>query len=126
MLPTDISRRNFLAKTGVVLTGLFLFSVKRTWAVCSGRQDCRACGARIKPEVADGVVCCPNCGREWQTGGFALKDAFEYRFPRRLPRHPRLHWDYTQVPFPNFELLVKSDKPVLSFKQISVSGRRTA
>ena len=80
MLPTDISRRNFLAKTGVVLTGLFLFSVKRTWAVCSGRQDCRACGARIKPEVADGVVCCPNCGREWQTGGFALKDAFEYRF----------------------------------------------
>jgi hypothetical protein len=80
----------------------------------------------IKPEAVDEVICCPNCGREWWTGGFALKEIFKYRFPLRRHKPQKIGWDYAQVPFPNFHLLEKSNKPVLSLKKLQFSGRGTA
>ena len=121
-----ISRRGFLARTATLLTGFVFLCVKPTGAIGSNRLRCRGCNAEIKPETASEATCCPNCGREWWTGGFALKDSFEHRFPIRNAYPVRVQWDYAQVPFPNFRLLAKSDKPVLSLKPLKFSGRGTA
>jgi hypothetical protein len=121
----EISRRGFLGRAISVTTVVLLLAGMPARFLRSRRVTCRGCGAVLRAEAADQVVCCPNCGREWWTGGFALKDAFGYRFPHRVLQHPRRYWDYAQVPFPNFQLVAKSDKPVLSLKQMTFSGRRT-
>jgi len=121
-----ISRRGFLARSGSILTGLLVFSLKPVWGKTKPRLTCRACRAEIKPEAAGELTCCPNCGREWWTGGLALSDTFKHRFPIRTTQSHKQQWDYGQVPFPNFEFLAKSDKPVLSLKQLTFSGRGAA
>lgn len=126
MIQVIISRRNFLARTTTAIVGLLLSSTKTVWAARPRRLVCRGCKAAIKPEAVDEVICCPNCGREWWTGGFALKEAFRYRFPLRRHRPEKVCWDYAQVPFPNFQLLEKSCKSVLSLKGLKFSGRGTA
>jgi hypothetical protein len=118
-----ISRRGFIHRAGAICTGLLFLAIKPSWAASNERVICRACNAQIKPSAADEVVCCPNCGREWWTGGFALDSALSHRFPYHQPATSEPRWDYAQVPFPNFEMLEKSDKPVLSLKSITFSGR---
>jgi hypothetical protein len=122
----NISRRGFLAKAGAIFTGLLFLSAKPIWAIRGGRPQCPSCQARIKPEASDEVIVCPNCGREWWTGEFILDGNFSHRFPGRESQSDPNCWDYAQVPFPNFQMLEKSEKPVLSFKQLTFSGRRTA
>jgi hypothetical protein len=121
-----LSRRGFLVRASTVLTGFLLLSLKPAWATSGGRLVCRGCKAEIKPEAAGEITCCPNCGREWWTGGFALKDSIKHRFPVHDAQPAESQWDYAQVPFPNFQFLAKSDKPVLSLKQITFSGRGAA
>ena len=123
--PREISRRDFLGRTLSLTTAALLLAGSPLPLLRRQRLICRQCKVVIRPEAAGQVVCCPNCGREWWTGGFALQEAFEYRFPPHRIRHPRLRWDYAQVPFPNFQLVARSDKPVLSLKQMTFSGRRT-
>jgi len=121
----EISRRDFLGRTLSLTTAALLLMGSPIRLLRRQRLTCRQCKAVIRQEVADQVVCCPNCGREWWTGGLALREAFAYRFRPHVVRHPRVRWDYAQVPFPNAQLLATSDKPVLSLKQMTFSGRRT-
>ena len=122
----QISRRGFIGRAGTLLTGFLFLTLKPGWAMAKGRVVCRLCHAEIKSSVADEVVCCPNCGREWLTGGFALDGSLPHRFPYHEPLTTDPQWDYAQVPFPNFAMLEKSDKPVLSFRQMTFSGRGAA
>jgi len=122
----QISRRGFIGRVGAFLTGFLFLTLKPGWAIGKSSLVCRVCHAEIKSSVADEAVCCPNCGREWWTGGFALDASLPHRFPYHQPLAIDPHWDYAQVPFPNFAMLEKSDKPVLSLKQLTFSGRRAA
>jgi len=122
----QISRRNFLSQAGTLLTGFLVLSIRPSWAAGKNRLVCKACHATIKASKRDDVVCCPNCGREWLTVQFALKRSLPHRYRYHEPVASNPRWDYAQVPFPNFEMLETSDKPVLSMKQMTFSGRGAA
>jgi hypothetical protein len=120
------TRRKFLAQTATILAGVFLLSGRTVSSLRSRRLVCRNCKALIKDEVVSEIVCCPNCGHEWLTGGLALSDTPRPKFASYQAPAPSVGWNYDQVPFPNFRMLEQTDKPVLSLKQLKFSGRGTA
>lgn len=122
----EISRRDFLGRTISLTTAALLLAGTPVRFLRSRRVTCRECRAVLRAEAVDQVVCCPNCGREWWTGGYALPSALPRRFPMHGTPAANVRWEYAQIPFPNFQMLEKSDKPVLSLKHITFSGRGTA
>jgi hypothetical protein len=120
------TRRKFLAQSVTILTGIFLLSGRTVSAFRPRRLVCRNCKALIKDEAVSEIIYCPNCGHEWLTGGLAPSDVTRPKFASRKTPPASVVWNYDQVPFPNFRMLEKTDKPVLSLKQLKFSGRGTA
>lgn len=122
----ELTRRDFLFRSASTSLGLLFVALLPARAEePPSRRMCERCGSTVKPEFLGKLTHCPGCGREWQTGEWAISPRTNIGVPTRHASET-LRWDYTQVPFPNFKYLEHSDKPVLSIKKLKFYGRVTA
>lgn len=127
---SEISRRKFLEITilGASSLGIasFLGSTKRIGN--RGFITCRACKAHIVEshgysERGHRGYYCPNCGIEMQ--------CYNWHLDSNMPRHHSddrtfqtaaggKFWNYSQVPFPNRNLIIQTNKPEVIFSDIKL------
>lgn len=122
-----LSRRDFLRTAGLTMAGLsaaLLLPQTVQW-LSSPQLSCKHCNALFQavPEAGEYSGTqphCPNCGINLATGRFDLELSVTPHYTSRYNTGKRLAnmWNCTQVPFPNSQWVLKTDKPSIQFSDI--------
>lgn len=123
-----LSRREFLRTAALAMAGLSvtLLLPRMAQGEASLRLSCKHCGALFQelPETSDSIGSqphCPNCGINLVTGRFDLDGHSGH--PRFISRgkagsKAAKSWDCAQVPFPNSQFVLQTEKPLARLSEI--------
>lgn len=125
-----LSRREFLRTAGMAMAGLSvaLLLPRMAQGEASLRLSCKHCGALFQelPEANDSIGSqphCPNCGINLATGRFDLDGHSgrpRYSTRGKAGRTAAKTWDCAQVPFPNSQWVLQTEKPMAKLSEITL------
>ncbi|MGD9611796.1 MAG: twin-arginine translocation signal domain-containing protein [Kiritimatiellia bacterium] len=124
----NLSRRDFLRTAGLAMAGLSvtLLLPRTAQAEASLRISCKHCGALFQelPKPSDSLGAqphCPNCGINLATGRFDLdghSGQLRYSSRGKAGSKAAKAWDCVQVPFPNSQWVMQTEKPLAKLSEI--------
>lgn len=122
----NISRRAFLKAFGMTVAGFTMVCVGTGHTSLIDADGCLSCGAILvrghdHTEGEHAGIYCPNCGIEMDHQRFDLDGALQ-RFgaveSAMEKQVPAPQWDFSQVPFPNRSLVLRTNKPAVLLSDV--------